>query len=61
MSGILERTGANDDYEIFASLPTVQQAFDKQGLISSIDIRALCNACPVEQIADAINQDIPGR
>jgi putative ABC transport system permease protein len=29
-------------------------------LISSIDIRALCSACPVESIADSINKSIPG-
>lgn len=60
VSGILEGTGANDDYQIFASLATVQQAFDKPGLVSTIDIRALCNACPVEYIADSINKDISG-
>jgi len=60
VSGILDSTGANDDYQIFASLPAVQQAFDKQGKISSIDIRALCNSCPVDDIANSINKDIPG-
>ena len=29
-------------------------------MISTIDIRALCNGCPVELIADAINKDITG-
>ena len=60
VSGILEVTGASDDYQIFASLATVQQAFDKKGLVSTIDIRALCNACPVEHIAHFINKDISG-
>jgi putative ABC transport system permease protein len=60
VSGILEGTGANDDYQIFASLATVQQAFDKKGWVSTIDIRALCNACPVEHIAHYINKDISG-
>lgn len=60
ISGILEETGANDDYQIFAFLSTVQKAFGKEGLISSIDIRALCNACPVDVIADAIHQQVTG-
>jgi putative ABC transport system permease protein len=60
VAGILEQTGSNDDYQIFVPLPMVQQAFNKQGLVSSIDVRALCNGCPVEQIADAINKDIGG-
>jgi putative ABC transport system permease protein len=58
--GVLGETGSNDDYQVFVPLETVQQAFGKDGLISSMDIRALCNACPVEYIADALNETIPG-
>ncbi len=58
--GILEETGSNDDYQVFVPLATLQKAFDKEGLISSMDIRALCNACPVVMIADDINNGIPG-
>ena len=58
--GILEETGSNDDYQIFVPLETLQKAYGKEGLVSSIDIRALCNACPVEIIANAINQNITG-
>jgi putative ABC transport system permease protein len=60
VSGILEETGSNDDYQIFVPLETLQKASGREGLVSSVDIRALCNACPVEIIADGINKDIPG-
>lgn len=60
IAGILGETGSNDDYQIFLPLATLQGIFDKQGLISSIDVRALCNGCPVEVIADAVNLEIPG-
>ncbi len=60
IAGILDETGSNDDYQIFVPIETLQNSFNKKGLISSIDIRALCNACPVEIIADAINENIPG-
>jgi len=60
VTGILEETGSNDDYQVFVPIETLQKAFNKEGLLSSIDIRALCNACPVEIIADSINQSIPG-
>ena len=60
VSGILDETGSGDDYRIFVPLPLLQQAFNKPGMISTIDIRALCNGCPVEIIADAINKDISG-
>jgi len=60
VTGILEETGSNEDYQVFVPIETLQKAFNKEGLVSSIDIRALCNACPVEIIADGINQSIPG-
>jgi len=60
VSGILEETGGAEDYQIFTSLETLQRVFSLQGMVSSIDIRALCNACPVEMIADTINGNIAG-
>lgn len=60
VSGILDETGSNDDYQLFVPIDTLQKAFNKEGLVSSIDIRALCNACPVETIADSLNNTIPG-
>ena len=60
VAGILEETGSNDDYQVFVPIETLQRAFGKEGLVSSVDIRALCNACPVEVIADGINQNIAG-
>ena len=41
-------------------LALLQNSFGKEGLISTVDIRALCTACPVEVIADAINKEIAG-
>lgn len=58
--GVLGESGSGDDFQIFVPLTTLQKAFDKEGLISSVDIRALCNACPVEIIAASINDTIPG-
>jgi len=60
VAGILEETGSNDDYQLFVPLETLQKASGREGLVSSVDIRALCNACPVEIIANGINKDIPG-
>lgn len=60
VAGILEETGSSDDYQVFVPIESLQRAFGKEGLVSSVDIRALCNACPVEVIADGINQNIAG-
>lgn len=60
VAGILKETGANDDYYVYVPLKTAQTAFDKVGLVSSVDVRALCNGCPVELIAKDLNLNIPG-
>jgi putative ABC transport system permease protein len=58
--GVLGETGSNDDYHMFVPLETVQRTFAKEGLVSAADIRALCSACPAEDIAGMINEDVPG-
>jgi putative ABC transport system permease protein len=58
--GVLGETGSNDDYHVFVPLPKVQGVFDREGLVSAADIRALCSACPAEDIAGMINEEIPG-
>jgi putative ABC transport system permease protein len=60
VAGILDETGSGDDYRIFVPLALLQQSFNKVGMISTIDIRALCNGCPVEIIAEALNKDVGG-
>lgn len=60
VTGILVETGSIDDFQIFANLLTVQKTFDKVGMLSVVDVRALCNACPVGIIADELNSQIPG-
>jgi putative ABC transport system permease protein len=60
VSGVLEETGSSEDYQVMVPLATLQKIYNKEGLISSVEIRALCNACPVEIISLALNQNIPG-
>jgi len=60
VAGILRETGSNDDYQIFVPIRMAQEAVDREGMVSSIDVRALCMACPVEDIADEINMMVPG-
>jgi putative ABC transport system permease protein len=60
VTGVLQSTGAEDDYQLFTTLAPLQQATGNEGRVSSIDVRALCNSCPVDTIADAINSSLPG-
>lgn len=60
VAGILRETDSPDDYMIFGDLRTVQQAFGKQGLVSLVNVRAMCNYCPVGEAELAINQKVVG-
>lgn len=60
VAGVLDDSGSNDDFLLFVPLPTLQAASGKDGLMSTIDVRALCTGCPVEKIAHALTMDIPG-
>lgn len=60
ISGVLDATGSNDDYRVFVPIGTLQQAYDKEGLVSSVDIRGCCTTCPIEKIADGINAAVTG-
>ncbi len=60
VTGLLKETGSSEDYYIYIPLATLQTAYDKIGLVSSIDVRALCNGCPVDVIAKQLNLNVPG-
>jgi len=59
VTGVLEESGGDDDYQVFMPLSTLQSIYGKEGLLSSIDIRALCNSCPVQDIATTLNSSLP--
>jgi len=58
--GILDATGAVDDYTIFIPLHVAQRLLEQPAVVSVIDIGALCNECPVEEISRQIESVIPG-
>ncbi|MCL4183069.1 MAG: ABC transporter permease [Burkholderiaceae bacterium] len=58
--GILRETDSPDDYMIFGDLGTVQAAFGKPNRVSLINVRAMCNYCPVGDAELAINQKVVG-
>ncbi len=59
VTGILEETGSVDDFSIFMPLNTAQTLFGLEGKVSEIDVGALCNNCPVEQVAQQIMSAVP--
>ncbi|MFW3145929.1 MAG: ABC transporter permease [Thermoplasmatota archaeon] len=57
ISGIVS-TGGDDDLRIFADLDAVQELTGKEGLVNIMQLSALCNGCPLEDIAAVIEQNI---
>jgi putative ABC transport system permease protein len=53
-------TGGDDDYRIFGELDMVQEFTNKEGIINIMHLSALCNGCPLEDIAQVIEENIAG-
>jgi putative ABC transport system permease protein len=60
VSGLLSPTGSQDDALIFSRLDTAQQLLGKQGLVSMVEVAALCKDCPVDDMVDQLNEALPG-
>ncbi|WP_440953302.1 ABC transporter permease [Methanococcoides sp. FTZ1] len=60
VKGIIESTGGEEDGYIIMPLITSQKLLDKEGKVSSIEIRALCNDCPVSEMSRQIEGVLPG-
>jgi putative ABC transport system permease protein len=58
ISGIVS-TGGSEDAQIFVSLPLAQNITRLEGKVSTVQVSALCTACPVEVIAGEIEAEIP--
>lgn len=59
ISGILEPTGSQDDHLIFSRIPAAQKILNKDGLISMVEVAALCNACPITEMVRQISGALP--
>lgn len=60
VSGVLDPTGSQDDGMIFTTLATAQLLLNKTGLISMVEVAALCKDCPVDEMVTQISQVLPG-
>ena len=60
VSGVLRETDSPDDYMIFADLKKVQATFGKPNRVSLINVRAMCNYCPVGEAELALNTKVVG-
>jgi putative ABC transport system permease protein len=58
--GLLRETDSPDDYMLFGVLSEIQKIFGKQGLISMVNVRAMCNYCPIGDAEVALNKTVVG-
>ena len=59
VSGILAATGSQDDQLVFARLDKAQSLLNKEGLLSLVEVAALCTACPLEAMVSQISRALP--
>lgn len=58
--GLLAETGSQDDQLLIAPLASAQQLLGKQGLVSLVEVAALCHDCPVEDMVNQLRSVLPG-
>jgi len=56
--GIIETDGYEDN-QVFVNLQVAQNLTNRPGKIHTVQVSALCNACPVEAFAEEIQTSIP--
>ncbi len=57
--GILADNGSQDDDILFVDLAVAQRLLERPRAVSLVEVAALCNACPIEQIVEEIGQAVP--
>jgi putative ABC transport system permease protein len=60
VSGVLAATGSQDDQIIFTPLAEAQALLGKAGRVSMVEVAALCEACPIEEMTRQIGDILPG-
>ncbi|MEW5723881.1 MAG: ABC transporter permease [Thermodesulfobacteriota bacterium] len=60
VSGVLGPNGSQDDGLLFTNLSEAQEILGKPGLVSMVEVAALCSACPVEEMVRQISEVLPG-
>ena len=59
VTGILGKTGSQDDQLLIGSLPTAQRLLNKPGTVSLVEVAALCSDCPVTEMVNQIAAVLP--
>ena len=58
VTGIVETQG-NEDNQIFVNLQIAQELTNRPDKLHTVQVSALCNACPVDTFAEEIEEEMP--
>jgi putative ABC transport system permease protein len=58
--GILDEIGSEEDGLVYGQLTTIGTLLGREGEVSMFEISAYCNACPIEEVAEGIEESLPG-
>ena len=59
VAGVLHPTGSQDDQLIFTNLKTAQTLLGKAGIVSMVEVAALCSACPITDMVQQLSEALP--
>lgn len=59
VAGVIGPTGALDDHAVIADLAFAQEALGRPGELSAVEVSALCQGCPIEDIVSQIAGALP--
>ncbi|MHB1133795.1 MAG: ABC transporter permease [Chloroflexota bacterium] len=57
--GVLRDTGSAEDSIVFVDVATAERVLGKPNAVSFIEVSALCQACPIEDIVSEIKEKLP--
>lgn len=59
VSGIISKTGSEEDHMIFIDLHTLQRLTNSEDKVNFVEVSALCAGCPIDEIVYQIKEKIP--
>ncbi|MDA8235259.1 MAG: ABC transporter permease [Clostridia bacterium] len=57
--GVIQSLGSEEDNSILLDLTVAQEILNRPNMISMIEVSALCNTCPIEEIVAQISEKLP--
>ncbi|MDI6823304.1 MAG: ABC transporter permease [Bacillota bacterium] len=60
VAGVIDPVGSDEDRAVWMDLGVLQELSGKRGRVSFIEVAALCNSCPIDEIVSQISEKIPG-